>query len=222
MVFWAGILAGGLFTWLAIKIGFYETWAMLFNIVISIYIAVFLTPVIIDIIPAAGDTAYGNALTITAVAIGVFLILYGITYTLFTGQFKVPFPKIFDNLFAGLLGFLAGFFVLSFAAFIIILTPLSHNRLISELGLNRQSQQANLSYICWWCDLVNSIVSSPGYEITGEQAVNQLLNDAQSKARDKTLKQAQPDKSVGTDDTETNIREESKPAPLSEHNFEDF
>jgi hypothetical protein len=44
MVFWAGILVGGLFIWFAVKIGFYEMWATLFNIVISIYIAIFLSP----------------------------------------------------------------------------------------------------------------------------------------------------------------------------------
>jgi hypothetical protein len=31
MVFWAGILAGAFFAWLGVKIGFYETWTMLFT-----------------------------------------------------------------------------------------------------------------------------------------------------------------------------------------------
>ncbi len=75
MVFWTGILVGGLFVWLAVRMGFYETWAMLFNVVVAVYAAVFLTPVIVSKIPAAGDTAYGNALTLTAVAAAVFLLL---------------------------------------------------------------------------------------------------------------------------------------------------
>ncbi|HCO95296.1 MAG TPA: hypothetical protein DIU00_15330, partial [Phycisphaerales bacterium] len=125
MVFWTGILAGGLFAWFAIRIGFYEMWAMLFNIIISIYIAVFLTPVIIDIIPAAGDTSYGNALTMVTAAIGVFLILYVITYLFLTGQFKVSFPRIFDTLGTSVLGFLAGFLIWSFAAALICATPAS-------------------------------------------------------------------------------------------------
>jgi hypothetical protein len=196
MVFWASILAGGLFAWFAVKMGFYETWAMLFNIVISIYVAVFLTLVIVDIIPAAGDTSYGNAMTLAAAAIGTFLILHGISYIFLTGQFSVSFPKPFDILFAGLLGFLTGFLLSSFAALIITLTPISQSGFASRAGLNIRSQQANISYICWWCDLVDLIAASPGKETTSEQTINQLLNSGQSKQRDTTGEEAGPDKPV--------------------------
>ncbi|MHC4751617.1 MAG: CvpA family protein, partial [Planctomycetota bacterium] len=175
MVFWAGILVGGFFAWFAIKIGFYETWAMLFNIVISIYIAVFLTPVIVDIIPAAGQTSYGSALTLATAAIGIFLILYGITYTFFTGQFSVSFPKIFDTCGAGVLGFLIGFLIWSFAALLISTTPISKNTFIEDIGFGSRIKQTNVPYISWWCDLVNSIVSAPDSKITSEQVINQLL-----------------------------------------------
>ncbi len=185
MVFWAGILAGGFFIWFAVKIGFYETWALLFNIVISIYLAIFLTPIILDIIPTAGETQYCSALALIVTAAGTFLILFGLTYIFFTGQYKVPFPKIFDILFSGVLGFLAGFLVLSFIAFVITVTPISQNRFVKQIGLNRQSQQANISYICWWCDLVNWIASSPESKITSEQAINQLLDSTQPKERNK-------------------------------------
>ncbi len=196
MVLLAGILVGGLCIWFAIKMGFYETWAMLFNIVISIYVAVFLTPVIVDIIPAAGDTSYGNAMTLAATAIGTFLILHGISYIFLTGQFSVSFPKAFDILFAGLLGFLTGFLLSSFAALIITLTPISQSGLANKAGFNIRSQQANISYICWWCDLVNSIVASPDKEITSEQTIKQLLNSGQSKPRDTTGQEAGPNKPV--------------------------
>jgi len=186
MIFWAGILAGGLFTWLAIRIGFFETLAMMFNIVISIYVAIFLTPVLVDYIPAASETSYCNALALVVIAAVTFLILYGITYVFLTGQFKVPFPKIFDILFSGALGFLAGFLVLSFAALIITVTPISQNRFLSRIGFSRYSQKANISYICWWCDLVNSRVSSPDTKITCEQAIDKLLNSMQPKRRDNT------------------------------------
>jgi len=186
MVFWVGILVGGLFIWFAVKIGFYEMWAMLFNIVISIYVAIFLTPFILDIFPEAGDISFCNAFAMVVLAIGTFFILYGITYVFLTGQFKVSFPKIFDILFTGVLGFLAGFLVLSFIALLITTTPISQNRFVRQLGLNRNSQQANITYICWWCDLVNSIVSSPDTKITSEQAIEQLLNNTQQKRPNKT------------------------------------
>ena len=185
MVFWLGILTGGLFIWFAMKIGFYEMLAMFFNIVISIYAAIFLSPIILDIIPEAGDIPCSNALALAVLGVGTFFVLYGFTFVFLTGQFKVSFPKSFDILLAGVLGFLAGFLVLSFAAFVITITPISQNRFVKQVGLNRNSQQANISYICFWCDLVNSIVSSPDTKITSKQAVEQLLSETQSKTPEK-------------------------------------
>lgn len=180
MVFWLGILCGGLFIWFAIKIGFFEMWALLFNIVISIYVAIFLTPVILEIIPEAGDIPCCNAFALGVLAGGTFLILYGITYVFLTGQFKVAFPKLFDILFTGILGFLAGFLVLSFAALVIAITPISQNRFVKQIGFNRESQQANISYICLWCDLVNTAVFAPDTKITSEEAVGRLFSDVQA------------------------------------------
>jgi uncharacterized membrane protein required for colicin V production len=189
MVFWLGILSGGLFIWFAMKIGFYEMLAMFFNIVISIYVAIFLSPVILAIIPEAGDIPCSNALALAVLGVGTFFILYGITYVFLTGQFKVSFPKSFDIILAGILGFLAGFLVLSFAAFIITITPISQNRFVRQIGLKRNSHQANISYICFWCDLVNSIVSSPDGKITSKQAVENLLSETQPKTQDKAAGQ---------------------------------
>jgi len=213
MVFWAGILVGGLFIWFAVKIGFYEMWATLFNIVISIYVAIFLTPTILDIFPEATNMPCCNALALLVLAIGTYLILYGITNIFLTGQFKVSFPKIFDILFTGVLGFLAGFLVLSFTALLITTTPISQNRFVRQLGINRNSQQANITYICWWCDLVNSIVSSPDTKIASEQAIEQLLNSTQQKERDKTNQETRLKTPVEPNGPKTSINEENKTGP---------
>jgi len=208
MVFWLGILTGGIFVWLAIKIGFYEIWAMLFNIVISIYVAIFLTPIILDIVPGADDIPCCNAFALTVLGVGTFLILYGITYVFLTGQFKVAFPQLFEILFTGILGFLAGFLVLSFAALIITITPISQNRFVRQIGFNSESQQANISYMCLWCDLVNSIVSSDT-KITSKEAVEYLLSSAQPQTKNTTAGQTTDDEPVKPDDS----NEENQPVP---------
>ncbi len=202
MVFWASILAGGFFAWLAIRMGFYETWTMLFNVVISIYVAVFLTPAIVNVVPAAGDTSYGNALTLAVTATGVFLVLHGISYVFLTGQFNVSFPKVFDLVFAGLLGFLVGSLIFSFAALVITVTPLSQNTLVRKVGFNSRSQRSNIAYICWWCDAVDLAVSSADSETTAEQTINALLSSAQPGPPDETDKQ--PDPYEPTDNKELN------------------
>lgn len=196
MVFWASILAGGLFIWVAVRIGFFEMWTLLFNIVIAIYVSVFLAPVLVNLVPAAGDTSYGNALTLAATATGTFLILFGISYIFLTGQFSVPFPKIFDLVFAGLLGFLAGALVFSFAALIVTVTPISQNTLMTKAGFNAQSQRSNIAYICWWCDLVDLAVASPCRKTTAKQTINAILDSKRAETPGETNEHLDPNEPV--------------------------
>lgn len=194
MAFWTGILVGGFFAWLAVRKGFYETWTLLFNVVISIYVSVLLAPVIAESIPAAGDTAYGNALTLTAVAAGTFLILHGISYTLFTGRFAVTFPNIFDNIGAGILGFLAGFLIWSFVALLISATPIGQKDTARTIGFGRKIEQSNGAYISWWCNRVGTVASPKGRRHSAREAVSWLLDKAEEKGRDKPPEQPEPNK----------------------------
>lgn len=196
MLLLAGILAGGFCVWLAVKIGFYETWATLFNIVIAIYIALFLARPVVNYLPEdAVNIPCRLALTLTILAVGTFLIQHGITYILFTSQFKVTFPKIFDILFAGLLGFFGGFLLLSFVALIIFLTPFG-----AYTGVNDTSVEYNISSAYWLFDAIHSIVSPPDNEITTEKVIEQLLNKSQPDTENKNSQQAEPDKPIITGD----------------------
>ena len=182
MVFWTGIAVGGLFVWLAVRMGFFEVWALLFNVVVSVYTALFLTPLIGQKISAAGDTSYGSALTLAGVAAGTFLILQGVSFTFLTGQFKVPFPKILDNVGAGVLGFLTGFLIWSFLALLVSATPIARSSLAKNIGFGRKIEQAEGAYLCWWCDLVNTVASPGDSRRPAQQMVASLLDAAERKA----------------------------------------
>ena len=181
MVFWIGILIGCLFAWLAVKMGFYETWVLLFNIVIAVFLAVFLGPVIANIVPVARESAYNNALCMIIPAVGAFLLLHGISYTLFTGQYSVPFPKVIDTLVAGFFGFLTGFLVWTFLSLLICISPISQNTFVSDLNFTDGFKQTGAPYVAWWCDIVNSMVASEDSDVTGKQVINALLKNAEPK-----------------------------------------
>ncbi len=181
MVFWIGILFGFLFVWLAVKKGFYETWVLLFNIVIAVYLAVFLGPVIAHIIPIARDSAYNNALCMIIPALGAFLILHGISYTLFTGQFSVPFTKTIDTCVAGFFGFLTGLLVWFFLSLLISITPISQHTFVSDLDFAGSFKQTGVPYISRWCNLVNSIVASKDSNKTSEDMISTLLQNSKPK-----------------------------------------
>jgi hypothetical protein len=195
MVFWIGILAAAFFAWLAVKIGFYETWTMLFNIVVSIYLSIFLTPVITTMVPAAGDTAYGNALTLITVAAGAFLILHGVSYSFLTGRFSVWFPRPLDNVGSGLLGFLGGFLIWSFLALVISVSPISQSGFARDIGLAHSVEQTNVPYIAWWCDMVNAVVAAGDNKHTTRAVLAPLLQPAKERAAHLPV----PAQSIGLD-----------------------
>jgi ABC-type xylose transport system permease subunit len=182
MIFWVGILVSGLFAHFAIKKGFYEMWALGFNIIISIYLAVLLGPVVSDIIPV-GTAAYSKVLTMLGTAIACFLILHGISYTFITGQFSIPLPKIVDVVGAGIFGFLIGFLVWSFVCLLIMTTPITKNNLAKEIGFDTKAQQTNASYVSWWCNKVNKIVSSVDNKQATQQAISWFLESSKPKAK---------------------------------------
>ncbi len=142
MIFWIAILAGVLFVWLAIRMGFYETWALFFNTVVSIYVSVFLAPMLIEFVPApSGAASYHVALCLIVLAGGVFALLQGLSYVFLTGQFHIPFPRVFDIVLSGVLGFATGFLLLSFLALVLTTTPLAENKIVGIFGLTKQPQR---------------------------------------------------------------------------------
>lgn len=188
MIFWIGILVGGSFAWFAVKRGFYETWAFAFNIIISIYLGVFLGPVIADIVPVTSVPGYNNALCMAATAIGAFLILHGISYTFITGQFSIPFPRALELLGSGSLGFLAGFLVSSFFCLLIWITPISQQPIVKDMGFDSGFERCSLPVIRWCCNLVQTAVSRQDSRYTAQEAITELLK----KAQERTGNQAEP------------------------------
>ncbi len=176
MMFWIAILAGALFVWLAVRMGFYETWVLFFNIVVSIYVSVFLTPILAEFAPASGGaSSYHTALCMIVLAGGSFALLQGTSFVFLTGQFHIPFPRVFDVVFSGMVGFVTGFLVLSFVALVLTTTPLASHKIVGVLGLGRQSQSANLVCITRCCDVIHFFAGSDDSGDTTEAALQRLL-----------------------------------------------
>jgi hypothetical protein len=202
------------FLWSAVKIGFYETWAMFFNMIISIYLAIFLKPTIERTLPSTVETPYGNMLTVLAAGAIIFLILQGISYTFFTSHFVISLPKILDVLVSGLLGSLAGFLLWSFVALLIFISPISQNILVQEIGFNTRLEQTTVSYLCWWCNLVNAVVVTPANKQTAEEAVEKLHPQTTAKKTVGIL-QSEPNRpaQTATAELEAEIDKRIQPVP---------
>lgn len=207
MVFWIGILLSVVFAYAVVKFGFYETWIILFNSVIAIYLAITLRSAIINTIPAAaGDMPYGNALTILATAVVLFLIMQSIAYILFTSQFTILFPKILEILGSAFLGFLIGFLIWSFATLLVRTTPISQNTFVKEIGFIKNFEETNLPYINWWCNLVNMIVARKNNEYSAKLEIDNLVKITEARARKiKRIREAEPNEPTEPNDVKERL-----------------
>ena len=135
MVFWLAVLVGALFAWIAVRNGFYATWILFFNLLLAAYVAIFSAPVVIADVPAAtAIPGYGYALTLLSIAVATLFIAYGTCYACLSGKLRLEFPRFFDTIVAGVLGFLAGFLAWSFLTFSFALTPLAETEVCKKLG----------------------------------------------------------------------------------------
>ena len=178
MVFWIAVLVGCLTLYLATRIGFFDTLVLSFNILTSIYVGIYSASALIDSIPAAANFVCGTAITVSAISLICFLSLYGLSFVLLTGQFKVSFPKVFDVLLSGLLGFCTGILLISYAVFILsILPPL---RTVS--CLDKTNTKANVSLLCLYCDQVQQLVAARDNEQHTHDVLAQIVQHSQENA----------------------------------------
>jgi ABC-type xylose transport system permease subunit len=176
MVLWISILIAVIFAYSTIKLGFYHAWTTLFNLLVAVYIAVRIGPVLEDFFPAAVSGQYSKALSLLATATGTFLILQGIAYVLLIGQFEVTFPRAVNTIGSGLMGFIAGFLVCSFATLIICTTPFSQQQYVKELGLDTKTFEETKMQSCLvgLCKFMDTFVAS-GDPVSVEKTIKELL-----------------------------------------------
>ena len=184
MIFWLGIVVAAIFAYMAIKLGFFMSWSILFNIVISVYLAIYLGPEVVKYIPGAGDTPYANILGMVSVGLASFFIQHLIAYTYITGPFAVSFPRILDNLGAMTVGFLSGFMLWSFVSLIVCVMPISKVKFLDDIGLGRETHQSTRAYVTWWCDKINRFVAIEYDPKATSRTITELIGEQKDKTID--------------------------------------
>jgi hypothetical protein len=181
MTFWIGIIIGGIFAWNLVRTGFCESWLIFFNIVLAIYLAIYLQPAIAQSYPSTAQSSFNITITMLITASAGFLALYGLFYMFFTSQFSATFPKVLEIIGSGILGFLTGFLFWSFVCLLICMTELSQSTLVRGIDFEGNTKKCNVPYLCFWCELINTAVSPADEKIPCRQAVEKLLEKAQRK-----------------------------------------
>ena len=157
MIFWLTVMTGVLTVLIGNRKGFFPMWATLFNIVISIYVSVMLTPTIIGWIPDIGSNGYHQVGCVAGLAVVFFVILQTIATHYFTADSNVILPDMVEKIGTGVISFLVGYLVCGFVFFIICIMPFSDQPIAKKiLGKDQRSLSAVAS-VTKTCNFVGSL-----------------------------------------------------------------
>ena len=174
MVLMITITAGVIFALLGLKKTFYPMWALLFNVLLAIYAAVMLTPVVLDKFETLGYFGnYSRALSLLAIALSVFVVAQLLTFRFLTAVYCVSFPVILNNAGAGILGFITGFVISNFVIFLISVTPILQNPSLQKLSSDAEAGGSVNSHLISTCNVINKL-SLQCYEKAPEEAVEYI------------------------------------------------
>jgi hypothetical protein len=168
----AAIAMGVVFAVCGYRWGFYAIWAMLFNLLISIYLGVMLSPTVAGLLPTLfpasarqneGTFWYVYAAIIAGVAIVSFIILQITAMTYFTGTFNISLPKLLENLGAMFIGFVSGYILWGFICFLVLIMPVSKNQpvLLESFTADQQSKEISMPTISKVTNIINAISLQP-------------------------------------------------------------
>jgi len=156
MAFWIAVLIGIIVAFIFSRRGLYEGLILAFNVNLSIYLALYLTPTLLATAPTATDIPGGLALAILVLFAICFGILFGVSFLLFTGQFTVPMAKVLDCVGGGIAGFFTGILGTSFVFLIITLTPIPG---VPEYAQNLEVT-TNAQVVCSTCDYTHGWIGA--------------------------------------------------------------
>ncbi|HIJ72127.1 MAG TPA: CvpA family protein [Planctomycetes bacterium] len=177
MIFILAVIVGVVFAVIGIRNGFFGTWLLLFNILVSIYVGVMLSPTLAAVRPDMEQNYYYLAGFVGVTTVMIFIVLETVA-VIFFGELGDCFcPKLFDTAGAGVLGFLAGFCILSFVYFIVCIMPFSQKPFMRGVFGDGVSAPAGVEPVVKTCNFVSTTSLQPycGYKDVAGDVVNWLV-----------------------------------------------
>lgn len=156
MAFWITVLMGVVVALIYSRRGLYEAVVLAFNLNLSIYLALYLAPTLINSVPTATDIPGGLSLTVLLIFALCAGLLCVVSFFLFTGQFAVPLAKALDFVGGATVGGFAGFLGASFLFLILTLTPIPGvPQWVQALDVTPNTQT-----ICSTCDATHRLLGT--------------------------------------------------------------
>ena len=182
MVLLSAMIGGAVAAWYARRAGLFACWTAFLNVVLSIYLGIFLAPTIIPTCATGVGVGFAPAVSVFGAGLTAFAATYGLCRTCLSGCLRLELTKICDAALAPALGFLTGFLTVSFFTFVACLTPWSQSAAFQTVGLDAKSQPFNISFIAWWCDTIHDFAGSSENWQTTRETMTKLLQSPSAPA----------------------------------------
>ena len=127
------ILVGGAFAYIGLKKKFFVMWSMLFNLLVSIFLGIMFLPLISRLTPDIGQNGYFLSLCMFVLTALFFFTLHVIVKMYIITSSSGVFPVIFDQVGAGILGFLFGYIVCCFVFFVLSVMPIAKHPFMTNV-----------------------------------------------------------------------------------------
>ncbi len=124
MAIWISIAAGLGVGFLMLRMkNILAAWLGLFNLMVSIYLGIMLSPTLFAAIPGFDRSRYNLAALLFLITVLVFAALHSFCVYFLTGRMESSFPKVISSLGCAVLGFLTGLLGISFLFFVVFTLP---------------------------------------------------------------------------------------------------
>jgi len=177
MILSLAVVVGVAFAVIGVRKGFFGMWLVLFNILISIYLGVMLSPTLVAFRPDMEQQRYYLSAFTATTSFMLFVVLQTIVSGFFSDLTECFCPKLFDTVGAAILGFLGGFCVFSFVFFIVCIMPFSKTPLVKGVFGDGVSTPTGVKGVVKACDFVSAVSLQPycGYRDPAHDVVDWLV-----------------------------------------------
>ena len=161
MLFMLSFIASLVFGWYAKKYGFASMWISLFNLLISIYLGIMLTPTVVGFLPAFAEVYY-KVICSLVITVIIFIILKSIVYFYLDHALDAVMPELFSRIAGGVTGFFMMLIILNFLIF--------NGFAIASNIVESEEMQANTDFkksssmVLSSCKLIHGLAGQPKYD----------------------------------------------------------
>jgi hypothetical protein len=155
MIFWLLLLIGCFFAWFGFRLRLYVSWIIFFNLVISIYAGIMVTPWLVGSISELQRSPYSTIALMVVIPVVLMIFLSFIARSFFMDRLDITFPARIELIFSALTGFLTGYLASAYLITVISFLPILKGGKIDSFTSKNGKNPSYIQAVKMTCSIVN-------------------------------------------------------------------